>query len=148
MTILRNLSVKNFLKFSRVLDSELYDSWPSIRVIAVSCSSNEGGGLFPSAMDWFLQRFNRSFRALTWLYSIVMATYFCADLFAPQHIQNPCPIGPCREGSCKGFPRMWALSHSWWELCVLLDVRIRLWICELCCACLTVSGDGALFACN
>lgn len=34
------------------------------------------------------------------------------------------------------------------ESSVLLDVGISLWICELCCACLTVSGDGALLASN
>lgn len=148
MTILRNLDVKIFLKFSPVLDSVLYDSWPSITVTALSCSSHEGGGLFPSATDGFLQRFNRSFQVLSLLLALLWPLLSWSSPLPPlQHTQNHVLPAILERGVLNGFPRMWALSHSWWELCVLLDVR-RLWICELCCACLTVSGDGALFAYN
>lgn len=147
MTILRNLDMKNFLKFSPVLDAELYDSWRSITVIVLSCSSNEGGGLFLSATDWFLRRFNHSFPVLSLLLALLWPL-LSWSLFSPQHIQNRVLSALLERGVLNGFPQMWALSHSWWELCVPLDVRIRLWICELCCACLTVSGDGALFAYN
>lgn len=131
--ILRNLNMKNFLKFSLVLDSEQYGSWPSVPVTLLSLSSNEGGGLFHSAIDWFLQRFNQSFQVLSQFLALFWPLLSWSLFFPPAHSKS-------------ALLEMVFLSHSWWELCVLLGVRW--WICDLCSACLTVSGDGALFACN
>lgn len=125
------------------------DSWPSITAIILACSSNEEVGLLPSATDCFLQRFNHSLQVLSLLSAFLWPLLPWSVFPPPQHTQNHVLSALLERRVPKWFfAQMWALPHSWRELCVLLHTRIRLQICELCCACLTVSGDGALFAYN
>lgn len=133
---LRNPDTNDLLKTSPVLNSVLYGSWPSITVLPCSC--NEAVGLFPSATDWFLQRFNHSFQVLSWLLALLqpLSSWSFWNFFCSAH-SKWCHTCPCRERGCEWFsldvvtfPQLLrALCAAWcwnkfmdlWTMLCLLD---------------------------